>query len=55
MSRCRSGTGMSTGSTTVPPERCMWGLAYANFTKFLKSSIVAYRRPSSMSNTNGDP
>jgi hypothetical protein len=41
MSRCRSGTGTSTGSQTTPPEWCTEGSMWCNLVKLRKSSRVA--------------
>ena len=45
MSRCLLLTGTSTGSHTVPLECASHGDIHVSFTKFRKSSMVAYRRP----------
>ncbi len=54
MSRWRESSGVSFGSTIVPPGESSWGNDCESFTKFSKSAIVASRR-TSPSRTNGGP
>ena len=54
MSRWRESSGVSFGSTIVPPGESSWGNDCESFTKFSKSAIVASRR-TAPSRTNGGP
>ena len=53
--RWRFGTGTSTGSQMMPPERCMDADRCASLWNACRSSSVLYRRRLSKSSTNGEP